>query len=83
MCSSEGGGSFYFIFSFSANCRYLLYSPNVKYTLKLLRQARPGGRLGGGGSAADRGENLNADLPFKGTVRPGWISLRVVSLDRP
>jgi hypothetical protein len=33
-----------------------------------LRQARPGGRLGGGGSAADRGENLNADLPFKSKI---------------
>jgi hypothetical protein len=44
---------------------FTVYLPNVKYTLKLLRQARPGGRLGGGGSATDRGENLNSDLPFK------------------
>jgi hypothetical protein len=57
---SEREGNFYFLFSFRAN--YLLYLPNVKYTLKLLRQARPGGRLGGGGSAADL-KNLNADLP--------------------
>jgi hypothetical protein len=63
-CQREVAVLFY-IFPISKLSLFTVYLPNVKYTLKLLRQARPGGRLGGGGSAADRGKNLNADLPFK------------------